>query len=238
MINHPYVQVGQGRLGRLIVNGAKSSNYISDIQLAEIDENIGLCHLEGAVLNGIVERLVICISPSVKKPWQWNDILKGLEKQVKKKQLVIGQLIFISSTRVYDGIDSGTITAETPAIAKSQAGLNLLKAEETLKRLAKNTHFLRCSGLFSDNLNIYQQYYQILLAATNPEKVRFALNVAQVVKKVINILTQTICHNYLNYYLLTDGYCHVNGKRLNITDPQVILLTKRLLKLSHCSLKS
>ena len=226
-----YVQIGHGRLGQLIADSVKQRGLVSKVNFARISESIGLCDLQGNVLSGIVEKLVICISPSSNSQWQWSEILQGVEKQVNENKLVIHQLVFVSSTRVYDGIDAGIITASTVAIAKSQAGLNLLKAEEQVKKLATNAHILRCSGLYSENHKVYQKYFQILFSDST--KARFGVDVEQVVHKVVALITQKKIQGcFYQYCLLTDGNCYINAEKLKLTEPKVALLSKRLLKMS------
>jgi len=226
-----YVQVGQGRLGGLIAKAVEAQ--FSNIHFAKIDQAQGLLNQAGLPLTGTIERLVICISPGKQKNWSWLNILQGLESQLHAGDLIVHQLIFISSTRVYDGIDFGLITAKTKAVAKSPTGLELLKAEQMIKSFANNVHILRCSGLYSEYLPIYQKYFEILLAKSN--KIRFGVNVEQVVDKVLEfVLPLNTVKQASSYHLLTDGHCYVNGKKIMLSEFKLKLTSMRVLEFS-CS---
>jgi hypothetical protein len=221
-----YVQVGQGRLGGLIAQSvAESLGKNTDIHYARIDAKVGLINAKGLSLNGSINQLVICVSPKPDRSWQWHQLLIGMLEQKARGELTINQLVFISSTRVYDGIGHGIVYPDTPAIAHSENAKSLLLAEKQITQLARTFHILRCSGLYGHQ---YQKYSTILASLTGlshsdlaqspvrraAERPRFGVNVEAIGKTVVERLKQDCGAS--SYSLLTDGYCYYQGTKIPI----------------------
>jgi len=209
LVQMKYLQVGKGRLGNLIAQSVKASTNLT-INYARIDPEFGLINSNRKPIGGDVDQLVLCLSPSQSSVWQWDQILNGMIKQVVRNELKINQLIFISSTRVYDGITGGIITAETPVNAASKRAMKLLKAEHHIEQLTSNYHILRCSGLYAKTGQDYRKYPKILVQ--KDDKIRFGVDIEYVTQVVVEKLkenTQVSTHS-----LLTDGYCYFNGEKI------------------------
>lgn len=219
-----YLQIGKGRLGRLVARQVKASTNLP-INYARIDPKVGLIDSANQPIKGTIEQLVLCISPSKSSPWSWHEILNGIAEQVAKNQLTINQLIFISSTRVYDGITSGIITAEIPVKASSKRAIAILRAEQQIEKLASSFHILRGSGLYGKNGSAYQKYLDIL--TKNDNKTRFGVDIEEVAQVVVEKLKET--SRVSTYSLLTDGYCHFNGKTMSIEEANHLSSQHRLL---------
>lgn len=228
-----YLQVGKGRLGGLIAQQVKHSlGQIDEIQTARIDPDTGLIDLKGSSLTGAINRLVICISAGKKQSWQWHQLLTGMLAQKDRGELKINQLIFISSTAVYDGIQRGVVCVDTPAIARSERAKSLLRAENQIKLLANTFHIVRCSGLYGRD---YQKYLAILSSpalskasvSQDDDQPRFGVNVESVAETVLDRLRQN--SHTSSYSLLTDGYCYFQGHKTAIGEANELALKHRLL---------
>jgi len=219
-----YLQIGLGRLGSLIIKQVKASTNLT-INYARIDPKIGLINSNANPIKGEIEQLVLCISPSQSSPWQWDQILNGIIKQVAEKELKISQLVFISSTHVYDGLSSGIICAKTPVNASSERAKALLKAEQQIEKLASSFHIMRCSGLYGKNESTYQKYRDIL--TQNDNKTRFGVDIEEVANLVVTKLKQN--NQVSSYSLLTDGYCYLNGEKITVDEATHLSDQHRLL---------
>lgn len=226
-----YLQVGKGRLGNLIAEHVlRELSNTSKVQFARIDAQAGLTDPDGVPLNAVINCLVICVAPGRSGCWQWHQLLLGMLKQKACGGLKINKLIFVSSTRIYDGIEQGIIAVETPPKAKSERGKQLLMAENQIKQLAKNYHILCCSGLYGGS---YQKYWSILspeldastmdssVEASLPHKTsaeitqpRFGVHVDSVAQAVVHRIGLD-CSNS-SYSLLTDGYCYFEGYKIPV----------------------
>lgn len=217
-MQNEYLQIGTGRLGSLIAKHVKASTNLH-INYARIDPQTGLINSNAKTINGEIDQLVLCLSPSQSSPWKWGQILNGVVKQVALNELKIHKLIFISSTRVYDGINEGVITAETPVNAHSQRAKELFKAEQQIAKLTNNFHILRCCGLYGKTGQAYQKYLEILTRKDN--KTRFGVDIEEVADSVVEKLKEgdRIKNSQVSTYsLLTDGYCHFNGEKIAAED--------------------
>jgi len=219
-----YLQIGNGRLGQLIANQVETStNFI--VNHARIDPKLGLIDPSFESITGEIDHLVLCLSPKQSSPWQWDQIFTGLMNQVAKKELTISQVIFISSTRVYDGINTGLITAETPVKGYSERAKQLISAEQQIEKLASSFHILRCSGLYGKKEQPYQKYLEILTQIDN--KTRFAVDIDKVANVVVEKLKEQ--EKVSSFSLLTDGYCYFNGDKLLIKEVSHLSAQHRLL---------
>jgi len=217
-----YVQVGKGRLGRVIANRVKQTAVF-----AKIDADLGLQIPAFSEQKYVIENLVICISPSTKNSWDWADILKGILQQVLIGQLKINRLIFISSTRVYEGIERGIVDATTQAISKTSKGVSLLAAEKIVAQIAQQYHILRCSGLYGEG---YKKYLSIL-SQCKKEQTRFAVSIEQVADEVVGKLAQATSEPS-SCTLLTDGYCYFQGDKMLIQEAMLLSLQHKIFKAS------
>ena len=217
-----YLQIGNGRLGQLIANQVETSTNLI-INHARIDPKLGLIDSSFESITGEIGHLVLCLSPSQSSLWQWNQIFTGLMNQVDKKELKINQAIFISSSRVYDGINKGLITAQTPVKDYSERANQLIRAEQQIEKHATSFHILRCSGLYGKEDQPYQKYREIL--TQKDDKVRFGVDINDVAKAVVKKLGEKVS----SYSLLTDGYCYLHGESLTIESVSDLSEQNRLL---------
>jgi len=223
-LNIDYLQVGNGRLGSLIANRVKK-HLKGDIRFARIDPVRGLILPTNTRSQIKINRLVICISPSVRNPWCWRDLLFGLSAQVVNGEIEIGQLLMISSTRVYDGIERGIVTAETQPVAVSEKAEALLEAENTIRSLAKYHHIFRPSGLYGKS---YQKYSQILKLSDSNKPFRFGVDEQQVADQVMLRIQQetSVC----SIALLTDSCGYYKGQKKSFEQIEKYSVQGRVLK--------
>jgi hypothetical protein len=224
----PYLQIGAGRLGAVIFKAIQAEPQLSSLLLSEsstftrIDPQLGIA-IDAVELPLRIDKLVICIAPGMDKKWRWNAIFCGLVKQVVQQQIVINELIFISSTRVYDGIKQGVVNAKVLPAAQSERAKGLLAAERQLSQLAGHYCFLRCCGLVGEH---YQRFQQIL--KQSDEKVRFAVDTQQVAEKVVERLLAKRTNN--QYSIVTDGYSYYRGSKLAFEKSLLLSKHQRLLQ--------
>ena len=207
-------------MGQVIVNKINQ-----EIVFARINTNDGLQVQNLQAQNLIIEHLVICISPSSKNIWDWINILQGVLQQVLTGQLKINRLVFISSTRVYDGIERGIVEASTQAVSHSHKGKSLLAAEQLIPQLADQYHILRCSGLYGEG---YQKYLAIL-SECRKQQTRFAVSLDEVAEEVVSKIENG---NQSSCSLLTDGYCYFEGKKISMLDAMSLSAQHKILRAS------
>ena len=200
-----------------------STNF--PVTYARIDPELGLINSNVELIKGEIDHLVLCLSPSKSSSWQWDQIFNGLMRQVAKKELKINKVIFISSTRVYDGLCRGEISAKTPVNARSERAQQLITAEQQIEKLASSFHILRCSGLYGAEDQPYQKYREIL--TRNDNKMRFGVDIEKVANVVVEKLEDQ--DKVSSYSLLTDGGGHLNGQKLLIEQVNYLSNQYRLL---------
>lgn len=233
MKNYNYVQVGRGRLGQAIINSLQHSQLSQQYEklsiapvLARIDETDGLLFKNDpqVITEPIsIELLVICIAPGRPAKWQWNDILRGITAQVEAGLLRIAKVVYISSTRVYEGYQSGVVTANSKPMANSERGRALLAAEDCAIALAKSALIVRCAGL---NGPLYKVYSQSLQETSS--RMRFAVTISQIGNDIASHLIEPA--KGLHYLLLTDGFAYVDGMAIDIAElnqQELALLAKK-----------
>lgn len=225
-----YLQVGRGRLGEQIAQKYLQSQEAKGIKngrnrvvYSRIDTVSGLEIANQQSERMVIEKLVICIAPGSEKKWQWATIFGGLCQQVKSSHVVINELIFISSTRVYDGYLTGVVSANDKPIAVSERAKSILIAESRLSGIANNVSILRCCGLVGEE---YTYFAQLLTQPT--DKVRFAIDISKVADRVVEILELSQSSNRVA--ILTDGYCYHNGLKLLLIEALELQTKHRLLR--------
>lgn len=227
---------GRGRIGSALADSLRSLN-IKVINDGRIDPELGLT-FSGS--NGVknIELLIICISARQKsnnpQKWQWKNIFHGLVKQINSQQISVKNMVLVSSTRVYEGIKKGIVTAKTPPLALSEAGQGLLEAEKQLNTcLGSNTLILRCSGLYGA---LYPVYTPILKAGE--DKARCGVEAESVVQRLVEVV-KSAQKNSLRpgVELLTDNKVYWEGKKFcfeqDIEQINLLAQTQRLLKNSQ-----
>ncbi len=192
------VLCGQGRIGARV--GFLLAEKGIPYQIARIDPIEGIC---GTYKH--IKVLLICISAGQKRKqaarWLWKDIFSGLCRQVTSKTLTVEQIILVSSTRVYEAIESGFVTASTLPNADSEAGKGIIYAEQQLMALPVHLAILRCSGLFGE---LYPKYTPILMSAK--DKPRFGINAEAVIARLVTVVQQAGINQFSSQVeLITDG---------------------------------
>ncbi len=227
----PYLQIGTGRLGSAITRAIESESKLAGLLTSaaransRLDPKNGLCLVGVSAQTVKIDKLLICIAPGIDKKWRWNEIFNGLAQQVLQQQLTINELIFISSTRVYDGILNGIVTAKSPVKAQTDRAKGLVFAEKQLVQLANSHCLLRCCGLIGEP---YQRFQEILKQPD--DKVRFAVDIEQVAKKVVERLINKPTAN--QFSIVTDGGCYYRGRRMTFEEAAFLSSGHRLLKQS------
>lgn len=213
---------GQGRIGARVTEKLRAQGHQVDV--LRLDKEKGL-YSQNATVPTRIEVLIICISSAKAKGlWDWTNIFNGLEQQVRLGQIKINNLIFVSSTRVFDGIDSGLVTSQTKPQSNSERGQKVILGEEALKKVCSNLHLVRCSGLIGGG---YDSYRPILSVAK--DRPRFAVEVENVKQFIIDqialILTQTLSQSTS---LLTDGKAYFEQRCYDVVKDKekVIELSK------------
>ncbi|MET1256323.1 hypothetical protein [Aliikangiella maris] len=206
------VLVGKGRIG-LALSEELTANGLN-FQHARIDCLKGLFFPDDDFISSI-QVLVICISARQKSKqgpsWSWHQIFEGLSAQIAAGKLVVQNLIFVSSTRVYEAIDKQIVNAKTSPKTHSEGGEGLAVAENILLRAVNNTYIMRCSGLYGD---LYPVYTPILLSGK--EKARFGIDAAEVVSKLAQLVKSAIYQDLQKTIaLLTDTFVYYEGACLN-----------------------
>ncbi|WP_196138824.1 hypothetical protein [Aliikangiella sp. G2MR2-5] len=215
----PLVICGKGRIGGPLIR------RLADIGLnpvtARLDLEAGLvlntstasaneCLVNDFDNNKVeVHLLVICIS-AYGKPWNWGDIFNGLKKQVDAGSLVVENLILVSSTRVFDGIECGMITASTRAKGCSQKAKELLKGELDAFEVACRCYIVRASGLYGQD---YKAYWPVLNQAF--DRPRFGTSQELLIERLESLCTQYNDTDLASTIeLLTDGAVYFRGSKL------------------------
>ena len=216
-ITSPQVVVcGSGRIGGQLQQLLGS--YQVPFMTARLDSQQGLYNAQ-APLPTRFKVLVICISAGHKtnarrKPWQWDQILRGLVAQIESQQLQIESLVLVSSSRVFEAIECGIVTAATRPRANSAQGQALISAEQQLLSCQTNTVILNCSGLYGRD---YSRYTPILLAAE--DKPRFGIDAAEVAYLLAQLVSQGLASSLTSQrHLLTDGRTYYRHRQLNYAD--------------------
>ncbi|MGX5172783.1 hypothetical protein ACUR5C_01990 [Aliikangiella sp. IMCC44653] len=213
-MDYDAIVCGNGRIGAAVFSELQAQGF--NLASARIDPERGLLlNHQGADLQLKAAHLIICISPASASPagpkWQWSEIFGGLVAQVAQNKLKVERLIFVSSTRVYDGYSDGFISASTPLKGSSNRAMQLITAEQQLRRVAQTSYFLRACGLYG---NGYSKYAEIL-ASVSDDKVRFGVNIELLIQRIINICSQSQSYASLNSVkleLVTDGMVYWQGK--------------------------
>ncbi|MCW9016387.1 MAG: sugar nucleotide-binding protein [Kangiellaceae bacterium] len=200
-INSRIVICGKGRIGLPLVQELFAKGLKPEF--ARIDPDSGLIGIE---LNKPIDKLVICIS-SAGKSWTWDSIFSGLKRQVENRAVAIKALIYVSSTRVYDGIENGFVDKSTTPVADSIRAQSLLNAEATIKSIAAVSYVIRPSGLYGAD---YQRYLSILHAAE--EKPRFGTHQQALVDRLTELVLLKNLSNGAE--ILTDGMLYFKGAKL------------------------
>lgn len=193
---------GKGRIGakvasKLIEKGQSVSHF-------RIEPNLGLTPLDGSD-EQVLDLLIICISSAKSQSaWSWSNIFSGLKTQMRSKQVIINRIIFVSSTRVYDGITHGLTNAETPADPISEKAKSLLYAEQQLLDTCSDVAILRCSGLIGLG---YEKYEAMLKTAK--DRPRFGVDIAQVVELIVEMSNKP---DRTSIDVLTNGNVYYQNK--------------------------
>lgn len=203
---------GQGRIGSKVIETLKDQGH--EISTFRLDKEKGL-YSKDSETPANINLLLICISSAkAKGQWDWTNIFNGLQQQINSGELTINNLIFVSSTRVFDGIDTGMVTADTKPVVSSERGQKVLHGEKALESVCSNLHIVRCSGLIGGG---YDSYKPILAVAS--DRPRFAVDVEEVKSFIVHqidaILKQAPAPKFS---LLTDGKVHFEGKGYDLTD--------------------
>lgn len=190
---------GKGRIGAKVY--AKLTELGHQPDYYRIDPQLGLTNYSEK-LPDVIDLLVISISPAKsQKKWQWNEIFSGLNQQIKNGEIVIKHIIYVSSTRVYDGIESGLVSASSRTIAGSEKAHELYHAEQALQAMCECVSVIRCCGLIG---NGYEKYQSIL--ETAEDRPRFAVDIEDVIRLIISKATDNNARSSIT--LLTDGKVH------------------------------
>ncbi|WP_444995742.1 hypothetical protein [Aliikangiella sp. IMCC44359] len=234
--NRELVICGRGRIGGALAESLRSLN-IQVINDGRIDSELGLIFSESCQVKNI-GLLVICISARQKsnnpQTWQWKNIFRGLIKQINSQQISVKNIVMVSSTRVYEGIKKGIVTAKTTPEVLTEAGQGLLEAEKQLNTcFGINLLILRCSGLYGA---LYPVYTPILKAGEG--KVRCGVEAESVVQRLVDVVKHSQKNNLRSgVELLTDNKVYWGGKCFCFEQDteQINLLaqTQRLLKNSQ-----
>lgn len=207
---------GKGRIGSKVHSQLAEAGYQSEHY--RIDPHLGLIN-DSDQLPKLIDLLIISISPAKsQQKWQWGEIFSGLHQQVKSGDICIKHIIYVSSTRVYDGIETGLVTASSQTIPGTEKAQNLFKAEQTLQAVAEHVSIVRCCGLIG---NGYEKYQSILLTAE--DRPRFAVDIEEVTRFIVTKAKDNTVRSSIS--LLTDGKVHYNKQAYSFDKDKALIST-------------
>jgi nucleoside-diphosphate-sugar epimerase len=224
------VLCGQGRIGLPLSKKLQANNI--DVEFARLDPKQGLVFK--SEFDQPINLLVVAIANGQrgdKTPaWYWHEIYDGLIEQLDENLLQIENIVMVSSTRVYDGIQSGVVSAQTPAESSSDKGQQLIDAEKVLLRSSMKAKLLRCTGIYGEG---YSQYEPIMREAK--DRCYFGVDVNAIIQRLYECVKLSIEGNYVQgIELLTDDKVYYNGRELDFEQDlkQVLFLSQqfRILK--------
>lgn len=200
-LNSRIVICGKGRIGLPLAQGLFDRGFKPEF--ARIDPEMGLSGIES---DKVIDKLIVCIS-STGKSWTWDIIFGGLKRQLENDSLVIKNVIYVSSTRVFDGIEKGIVNELTKPVAASNRARCLLTAEAAIQSIAKVSYVIRPSGLYGTD---YRKYLPILQSAE--DKPRFGTHQQAVVDRLTELALLPNLSNGTE--ILTDGMLYFRGDKL------------------------
>jgi len=205
------VVCGHGRIGGALLEKLGVQELPVSVWRARIDPEQGL-YCQEATLPAQIDLLIICISAGQKsKPstrWQWRQIFAGLTRQLHSGAVTVKNIVMVSSTRVYEAIEQGIVTAHTSASSCSEQGKGLVIAEQELMALPAQVRILRASGLYGVG---YPVYRPILKAGLT--KPRFGVDSAEVVARLYQSVVAAIDGRFCGQIeVLTDGGVYFEGE--------------------------
>ena len=224
----PILIAGKGRIG-----GAVSSSLIAQgyfVKHCRIHPQAGISAL--SEFSGQPFLLVICIS-AFGKSWSWDSLLVGLVEQLKSMESSNGQVIFVSSTRVFDGIASGEVAAATPVKPASQKAQQLVAAESQLASTNLPLWIMRPSGLYGDE---YPKYLPIM--KNGAEKPRFGIDSQRVSERLVQLSQILVTEGFSSgVEVMTDGFAYHDNQEImpNTQEWQRLCGQFRMLKASVAS---
>lgn len=231
--NKKIVLCGQGRIGLPLSQRLKANNI--DFEFSRLDPKRGL--VSSSVLEQPIKLLVVAIANGQRggntPAWYWHEIYDGLLQQLDEGSIQIENIVMVSSTRVYDGIDTGIVSAQTPAESVSEKGEQLIDAEKVLLGSSMKARILRCSGIYGEG---YHQYKPIMREAKG--RCYFGVDVESIIQRLYECVRGSLQNNYVQgIELLTDDKVYYEGRALNFEQDlrQVLLLSQqfRILKNSQ-----
>lgn len=215
------VMCGKGRLGLLIVNALQQRGV--SVEFARIHANRGLVQGDKS-LAGAIDNLIICLAPKRNNGRDdsqpsggihsipgdssgWPGLLNGLLQQVKRGELAVGRVLFISSTSVYESTTSGFVSAQSAVKAGSTRSQALLDAEKVIPQLTDNSSIFRLTGLVGPGYNTYDPL------SYSHDKPRQAVDIRAVAADVCSWFLQPTAGHHIE--VLTDGLVYWQGKVLD-----------------------
>ena len=199
------VMCGKGRLGLLIANALQRQGIA--VEYARIHAGRGLVQDEQS-LTGSIDTLLICMAPKRESGESgWPGLLNGLLQQVKRGELVIGRVLFISSTAVYESTQAGFVNAQTPVKAASTRSQALLDAENVIPQLSANSSIFRLTGLIGPGYSTYDPL------SYSHDKPRQAVDIRAVANDALHWFLQPAVGHHIE--VLTDGLVYWQGKALD-----------------------
>ena len=148
----------------------------------------------------------------------------GLSKQLQDGVLKVENIVMVSSTRVYEAIERGLVTANTLPRGISSRALGLIAAEQRLLQSPANVCLLRCSGLYGD---LYPVYTPIL--SKGESRPRFGIDANQVIERLYQVVKASLVEPLESQIeLLTDGKVYFEGRVFSwpVDRTQVIALAE------------
>lgn len=204
---------GNGRLGKQIQSALQQRGH--SIQLARVDPVQGLI-INAAPVFGQLDTLVICFVPQQSERGAgWRTALKGFQQQVSRGDLEIGQLLFISSTSVYESVETGLVDANTPVQPVSTRSGGLLSAEAIVPTLSPCTTIFRLTGLVGPG---YDKYDPVSYSIDKP---RQAVDIRAVANATADRLSSPQSGHHLE--VLTDGLIYWQQRPFRAADEEELM---------------
>lgn len=159
----------------------------------------------------------------------WAGLLDGVLAQVQRGELIIDQLLHVSSTAVYEGYQQGWVRATSPAKGDSPRALALAEAEQKVRGLSRNSLVVRLSGLYGPGYEGYQPL------TFNDDKARMGVDLRAAAAMIYALLRKGITGAATA--LITDGNIYYQGQayKADVANPLLAKLAskQRLLLASH-----
>lgn len=196
---NPIHLCGQGRLGSRVRDLLEAEGV--EVVPVRLDSNRGLP-------AGDIDTLMVCVAPGPavpagQRPAWWRGLFDGLSRQVQDGERRLRRLLFVSSTRVFDGAPPGRVDGGGAAIPESEAALALATAERAALALAAQACCVRLAGIYGGEYAVYDP------RAFSMDRPRHGVDVDAAARALVRLVAET---RWPAFHLLSDGQVYWRGR--------------------------